>query len=137
MLFRSLDLLHAVPEGGAVCKLWRGVGRQHDLRMDNAAFPGVVVGHSRRRCRASVRPSHRRKILRGEYGYLSGRPVLCKGHAPRVIMLCRSFASCIICRTLPLVGRSNSADRLWSMIGAAMCFLLSLFFKPELFTAQL
>ena len=41
-----LDLLHAVPEGGAVCKLWRGVGRQHDLRMDNAAFPGVVVGHS-------------------------------------------------------------------------------------------
>ncbi|MEI3304264.1 MAG: GHKL domain-containing protein, partial [Lachnospiraceae bacterium] len=54
-----------------------------------------------------------------------------------VIMLCRSFASCIICRTLPLVGRSNSADRLWSMIGAAMCFLLSLFFKPELFTAQL
>ena len=23
-----------------------GVGRQHDLRMDNAAFPGVVVGHS-------------------------------------------------------------------------------------------
>ena len=41
-----LDLLHAVPEGGAVCKLWRGVGRQHDLRMNNAAFPGVVVGHS-------------------------------------------------------------------------------------------
>ena len=41
-----LDLLHAVPEGGAVCKLWRSVGRQHDLRMDNAAFPGVVVGHS-------------------------------------------------------------------------------------------
>ena len=43
---RFLDLLHAVPEGGAVCKLWRGVGRQHDLRMDNAAFPGVVVGHA-------------------------------------------------------------------------------------------
>ncbi len=41
-----LDLLHAVPEDRTVCKLWRGVGRQHDLRMDNAAFPGVVVGHS-------------------------------------------------------------------------------------------
>ena len=25
-----------------VCKFRRGVGRQHDLRMDNAAFPGVV-----------------------------------------------------------------------------------------------
>ena len=41
-----LDLLHAVPEDRTVCKFWRGVGRQHDLRMDNAAFPGVVVGHS-------------------------------------------------------------------------------------------
>ena len=41
-----LDLLHAVPEDRTVCKFRRGVGRQHDLRMDNAAFPGVVVGHS-------------------------------------------------------------------------------------------
>ena len=38
-----LDLLHAVPEDRSVCKFRRGVGRQHDLRMDNAAFPGVVV----------------------------------------------------------------------------------------------
>ena len=30
------------------------------------------------------------KIRRGEYGYLSGRPVLCKGHALRVIMPCLS-----------------------------------------------
>ena len=37
MLFRS---------GGAVCKLWRGVGGQHDFRMDNAAFPGVIVGQA-------------------------------------------------------------------------------------------
>ena len=41
-----LDFLHAVPEDRSVCKFRRGVGRQHDLRMDNAAFPGVVVGHS-------------------------------------------------------------------------------------------
>ena len=41
-----LDLLHTVPEGGAVCKLRRRVGGQHDLRMNNAAFPGVVVGHA-------------------------------------------------------------------------------------------
>ena len=41
-----LDLLHAVPEGGAVCKFRRGVGGQHDLRMDNAAFPGVVMGQA-------------------------------------------------------------------------------------------
>ena len=41
-----LDLLHAVPEDRTVCKFRRGVGGQHDLRMDNAAFPGVVVGHS-------------------------------------------------------------------------------------------
>lgn len=41
-----LDLLHAVPEDRTVCKFRRGVGRKHDLRMDNAAFPGVVVGHS-------------------------------------------------------------------------------------------
>ena len=41
-----LDLLHAVPEDRTVCKFRRGVGRQHDLRMNNAAFPGVVVSHS-------------------------------------------------------------------------------------------
>ena len=39
-----LDLLHTVPEGGAVCKLRRGVGGQHDFRMDNAALPGVIMG---------------------------------------------------------------------------------------------
>ena len=33
-----------VPEGGAVCKLRRGVGGQHDFRMDNAALPGVIMG---------------------------------------------------------------------------------------------
>lgn len=27
-------------------KLWRGVGWQHDLRMDNAALMRVVVGHA-------------------------------------------------------------------------------------------
>src|SRR5699024_2070639 len=41
-----LDLLHTVPEGGAVCKLWRGVGGQHDFRMDNAALPGVIMGQA-------------------------------------------------------------------------------------------
>ena len=41
-----LDLLHAVPEDRTVCKFRRGVGGQHDFRMDNAAFPGVVVGHA-------------------------------------------------------------------------------------------
>ena len=40
------DRLHTVPEGGAVCKLWRGVGGQHDFRMDNAALVGVVVGQA-------------------------------------------------------------------------------------------
>ena len=41
-----LDLLHTVPEGGAVCKLRRGVGGQHDFRMDNAALPGVIMGQA-------------------------------------------------------------------------------------------
>ena len=41
-----LDLLHTVPEGGAVCKLWRGVGGQHDFRMDDAALPGVIMGQA-------------------------------------------------------------------------------------------
>ena len=41
-----LDLLHTVPEGGAVCKLRRSVGGQHDFRMDNAALPGVIVGQA-------------------------------------------------------------------------------------------
>ena len=41
-----LDLLHAVPEGGAVLKLRRGVRGQHDFNMDNAAFAGVVVGQA-------------------------------------------------------------------------------------------
>ena len=27
-------------------KLWRGVGWQHNLRMDNAALAGVVMGHA-------------------------------------------------------------------------------------------
>ena len=37
-------LLNGVPEGGAVLKLRRSVGRQHDFRMDNTALMGVVVG---------------------------------------------------------------------------------------------
>ena len=41
-----LDLLHAVPEDRSVCKFRRRVGRQHDLRMDNAAFPGVIMGQA-------------------------------------------------------------------------------------------
>ena len=41
-----LDLLHAVPEDRSVCKFRRGVGRQHDLHMDNAAFPGVIMGQA-------------------------------------------------------------------------------------------
>ena len=43
-----------------------------------------VLQAKRRRCRASVRPSHRRKIRRGEYGYLSGRRIPRKGHAPGI-----------------------------------------------------
>ena len=41
-----LDLLHAVPEDRSVCKFRRRVGRQHDLRMDNAALPGVIMGQA-------------------------------------------------------------------------------------------
>ncbi len=41
-----LDLLHAVPEGGAVLKLRRGVRGQHDFNMDNAAFACVVMGQA-------------------------------------------------------------------------------------------
>ncbi len=41
-----LDFLHAVPEGGAVCKLWRGVGGQHDFRMDNTGFMRVITGQA-------------------------------------------------------------------------------------------
>lgn len=41
-----LDLLHAVPEDRTVCKFRRRVGRQHDLRMDNAALPGVIMGQA-------------------------------------------------------------------------------------------
>ena len=39
-------MLHGVPEGRAVLKLRWGVGWQHDLRMDNAAFMRVVMGHA-------------------------------------------------------------------------------------------
>ena len=53
-----LDLLHTVPKGGAVCKFRRGVGGQHDLRMDNAALAGVIVGKAvpfiRQLCSAAV-----------------------------------------------------------------------------------
>ena len=41
-----LDCLHAVPEGGAVCKFRRGVRGQHDFRMDNAALFCEIVGHA-------------------------------------------------------------------------------------------
>ena len=41
-----LDLLHAGPEDRSVCKFRRRVGRQHDLRMDNAALPGVIMGQA-------------------------------------------------------------------------------------------
>ena len=43
---RLFDLLHTVPEGRAVCKLRRGVGGQHNFRMDNTGFSGVVMGYS-------------------------------------------------------------------------------------------
>ena len=39
-----LDLLHGVPEGGAVLELRRGMGGQYDLRMDNTGFMRIVVG---------------------------------------------------------------------------------------------
>ena len=52
------DRLHTVPKGGAVCKFRRGVGGQHDLRMDNAALPGVIMGQAvpfiRQLCSAAV-----------------------------------------------------------------------------------
>ena len=41
-----LDLLHTVPEGRAVCKFRRSVCGQHDFRMDNAGFAGVVMGQA-------------------------------------------------------------------------------------------
>ena len=50
---------------------------------------GVFLSSKRRR-RTSVRPSHCRKIRRGEYGYLSGRRIPRKGHALRVSMPCLS-----------------------------------------------
>ena len=40
------NLLHTVPEGGAICKFRRGVDGQHDFRMDNAALVGVVMGQA-------------------------------------------------------------------------------------------
>ena len=43
---RFLDLLHTVPEGRAVCKFRRSVCGQHDFRMDNAGFAGVVMGQA-------------------------------------------------------------------------------------------
>ena len=39
-----LYLLHGVPEGGAVLKLWRGVGWQHDLLVDDTGLMRVIVG---------------------------------------------------------------------------------------------
>ena len=39
-----LNLLHGVPEGGAVLKLWRGVGWQHDLLVDDTGLMRVIVG---------------------------------------------------------------------------------------------
>ena len=44
--YTHLDVYKRQPEDRSVCKFRRRVGRQHDLRMDNAAFPGVVMGHS-------------------------------------------------------------------------------------------
>ena len=41
-----LDFLYAVPERGTVCKVWRGVGGEHDLPVDNAAFMCVIVDFS-------------------------------------------------------------------------------------------
>ena len=40
----SLDFLYGVPERGAVLKLRRGVGREHDFFMDDAGLVRVVVG---------------------------------------------------------------------------------------------
>lgn len=40
------NLLHTVPENGAISKFRRGVGWQHDFRMDNAALVGVVMGQT-------------------------------------------------------------------------------------------
>ena len=39
-----LDFLYTVPERGAVCKLWRGVGGQHDFSVDNTGLMCVVMG---------------------------------------------------------------------------------------------
>ena len=39
-----LDLLHRVPKRGAVRKLRRGVGRQHDFRVNNTGLMRVVMG---------------------------------------------------------------------------------------------
>ena len=39
-----LYLLHGVPEGGAVLKLWRGVGWQHNLLVDDTGLMRVIVG---------------------------------------------------------------------------------------------
>ena len=41
-----LNLLHAVPEGGAVLKLRRGVSWQHDFSMNDTTLSCVIVGHS-------------------------------------------------------------------------------------------
>ena len=41
-----LNLLHAVPEGRTILKLRRRMGGQQDFGMDNAALPGVVMGHA-------------------------------------------------------------------------------------------
>ena len=39
-----LDFLYGVPKRGTVLKLRRGVGGEHDFRMDNAGLVRVVVG---------------------------------------------------------------------------------------------
>ena len=41
-----LYLLHGVPEGGAVLKLWRGVGWQHDFCVNNTGLVREVMGSS-------------------------------------------------------------------------------------------
>ena len=73
-----------------LCQL-AALAEEGNLEKIKAYLSGLsVLQAKRRRRRTSVRPSHRRKIRRGEYGYLSGRRILCKGHALWVIMPCLS-----------------------------------------------
>ncbi len=41
-----LDLLHRVPKRRTVCKLWQGMGGQHDFGVNNTGLVRVITGQA-------------------------------------------------------------------------------------------